>query len=52
MSDIISTIGDGIDKVVYDVTTAAETALPVLTDLSLQLAFEMALHSALAVLLS
>ena len=52
MSNIMTTIGDGIEKVANDVTTAAETVLPVLGELSLQIAFEYALHAAFAALLS
>ena len=42
MPDIITTIGNGIEKVVNDVTTAAEAALPYIADI----AFEFALHTA------
>ena len=34
MFDIITTIGIGIEKVVDDVTTAAEAALPYIADLA------------------
>ena len=50
MSNIITTVGDGIEKFANDVTTATEAALPVLAqasfDLALRLAFE-ALFAAL-----
>ena len=52
MFDIISSIGGGINKVANDVTTAAETVLPVLGELSLQIAFEYALHATFAARLS
>ena len=48
MSDIISAIGDRIEKVANDITTAAEAALPVLTNLT----FDFALHAAFTALLS
>ena len=48
MTNITTSIGNGVDKVVNDVTTAAEVALPVLA----QFSFEYALHAAFAVLLS
>ena len=48
MTYIRTSIGDGVDKVVHDVTTAAEAALPVLA----QFSFEYALHVAFAALLS
>ena len=48
MPIIMSTIGDGIEKVANDVTTAVESALPVLA----QFTFEYALHAAFAALLS
>ena len=48
MTNITTSIGNGVDKVVNDVTTAAEAALPVLA----QFSFEYALHAAFAVLLS
>ena len=44
MSDIITTIGNEIEKVVNDVTTAAEAAFPYIADI----AFEFALHAAVA----
>ena len=46
MPDIITTIGNGIEKVVNDVTTAAEAALPYIADI----AFEFALHTAVMAL--
>jgi hypothetical protein len=48
MSDRVSTIGDGIEKVANDITTAAEAALPVLANLT----FDFALHAAFTALLS
>ena len=52
MSNIMTTtttnIGNGFDKVVNDVTTVAEAALPVLA----QFSFEYALHVAFSALLS
>ena len=48
MTDITTSIGNCVDKVVNDVTTAAEAALPVLA----QISFEYALHVAFAALLS
>ena len=48
MTDITTSIGNGVVKVVNDVTTAAEAALPVLA----QFSFEYALHVAFAALLS
>ena len=38
----MTTIGDGIEKVVHDITTAIETALPYIAGI----AFEFALHTA------
>ena len=52
MTDITTSIGNGVDKVVNDFTTAAETVLPVLGELSLQIAFEYVLHAAFVALLS
>ena len=52
MTTITTNIDNGVDKIVNDVTTAAETVLPVLGELSLQIAFEYALHAAFAALLS
>ena len=51
MSNTLSKMGDGIDKIVNDITTTAETTLPVLTELSLQIGFEFLLHTAIASLL-
>ena len=48
MNTITTNIGNGFDKVVNDVTTAAEAALPVLA----QFSFEYALHAAFTALLS
>ena len=48
MTTITTNIGNGFDKVVNDVTTAAEAALPVLA----QISFEYALHAAFTALLS
>ena len=52
MSNILSKMGDGIDKVNNDVTTTTGTTLPVLTELSLQVGFEFLSHTAVAKLLS
>ena len=41
MTNITTNIANGVDKVVNDVTTAAEAALPVLADLT----FDFALTS-------
>jgi hypothetical protein len=48
MTDITTSIGNGVDKFVNDVTTVAEAALPVLA----QFSFEYALHVAFAALFS
>ena len=48
MTNITTNIANGVDKVVNDVTTAAETAFPYIADI----AFEFALHTAVAALLS
>ena len=48
MTTITTNIGNGFDKVVNDVTTLAEAALPVLA----QFSFEYALHVAFTALLS
>lgn len=48
MTTITTKIGNGFDKVVNDVTTVAEAALPVLA----QFSFEYALHVAFTALLS
>ena len=48
MTNITTNIANGVDKVVNDVTTAAEAALPVLAHFS----FEYALHVAFTALLS
>lgn len=48
MSDIISAIGDRIEKVANDITTPAKAALPVLASLT----FAFALHAAFTALLS
>lgn len=48
MNIITTSIGNGVDKVVNDVTTAAEVAFPLFA----QLSFEYALHAAFAALLS
>ena len=42
MTNITTNIANGVDKVVNDVTTAAEAAMPVLADLT----FDFALHVA------
>ncbi|MEC8109524.1 MAG: hypothetical protein VX106_03815 [Pseudomonadota bacterium] len=52
MTNITTDIANAVDKFANDVTTAAETVLPVLGELSLQIAFEYALHAAFAALLS
>ena len=48
ITDITTSIGNGVDKVVNDITPAAEAALPVLA----QFSFEYALHVAFSTLLS
>ena len=48
MTNITTNIANGVDKVVNDVTTAAEAAMPVLADLT----FDFALHVAFSALLS
>ena len=48
MTNITTSIANGVDKVVNDVTTAAEAVLPVLADLT----FDSALHVAFTALLS
>ena len=48
MTTITTNIGNGVDKVVNDVTTVAESALPLLADLT----FDFALHVAFTALLS
>ena len=48
MTNITTNIANGVDKVVNDVTTAAEAALPVLA----QASFEYALHATFEALLS
>ena len=48
MTDITTSIGNGVDKVVNDITTAVEAALPVLA----QFSFEYALHVAFSAILS
>ena len=48
MTTITTNIGNGFDKVVNDVTTVAEAALPVLA----QFSFEYALHVAFTALMS
>ena len=52
MTSITTDIANAVDKVVNDFTTAAETVLPVLGELSLQIAFEYVLHAAFVALLS
>ena len=48
MTNITTDIANAVDKVVNDVTTAAEAALPVLA----QASFEYALHATFEALLS
>ena len=48
MTNITTDIANAVDKVVNDVTTAAEAAMPVLA----QFSFEYALHVAITALLS
>ena len=48
MTSVTTDIANAVDKVVNDVTTAAETAFPYIADI----AFEFALHTAVAALLS
>ena len=50
MPDIITTIGNGIEKVVNDVTTAAEAAMPVLAQASFDLALQYAFQALFAAL--
>ena len=48
MTDITTSIGNGVDRFTNDVATAWEATWPVLA----QLSFEFALHTAFAALLS
>ena len=48
MSDIMTIVGDGIDKVTNDVTTAAEAALPVLAQFSFEYALQLAFNALLS----
>ena len=48
MTSVTTDIANAVDKVVNDVTTAAEAAMPVLADLT----FDFALHVAFTALLS
>ena len=48
MTNITTNIANGVDKVVNDVTTAAEADMPVLADLT----FDFTLHVAFSALLS
>ena len=50
MSNIITTVGDGIEKFANDVTTATEATLPVLAQASFDLALRLAFEALLAAL--
>ena len=50
MTTITTNIGNGVDKVVNDVTTAAEAALPVLAQASFDLALQYAFQALFAAL--
>ena len=47
MTNITTNIANGVDKVVNDVTTAAEAALPVLAEASFQYALQLAFNALL-----
>ena len=47
MTTITTNIANGVDKVVNDVTTAAEAALPVLAEASFQYALQLAFNALL-----
>ena len=51
MTTITTNIANGVDKVVNDVTTAAEAALPVLAEASFQYALQLAFNALLFMLL-
>ena len=48
MTTITTSIGNGVDKVVNDVTTAAEAALPVLAQFSFEYALQLAFNAFLS----
>ena len=50
MSNIMSTISDGIEKVTNDVTTVVEAALPVLAELSFEYALQLTFEALFAAL--
>ena len=50
MTYITTSIGNGVDKVVNDVTTAAEAAMPVLAQASFDLALQYAFQALFAAL--
>ena len=50
MPDIITTVANGVDKVVNDVTTAAEAAMPVLAQASFDVALQYAFQALFAAL--
>ena len=50
MTTITTNIGNGVDKVVNDVTTAAEAALPVPAEASFELALQYAFQALFAAL--
>ena len=50
MTNITTDIANGVDKVVNDVTTAAEAALPVLVQASFDLALQYAFQALFAAL--
>ena len=48
MTNITTNIVNGVDKVVNDVTTAAEAALPVLAGFSFEYALQLAVNALLS----
>ena len=50
MTSITTSIGNGVDKVMNDVTTAAEAAMPVLAQASFELALQYAFQVLFAAL--
>ena len=50
MTTITTDIANGVDKVVSDVTTAAEAAFPVLAQVSFELALQYAFQALFAAL--
>ena len=48
MTNITTSIANGVDKVVNDVTTAAEAALPVLAQFSFEYALQLAFNALLS----